>query len=71
MDIEQPALGNIGVDTFTITAAWSWERGWRVVSSRRLSGAQTHLQRSWDGLSALEAFAVVEEEASAYFATQD
>lgn len=71
MEIEQPQLGSVGVDTFTITCAWAWESGWSVTTSYRLSGSEAHQQRRVSGLSASEAFAYVEDLASDYFGSLD
>lgn len=51
MDIEQPALGRIGVDAAQIALHWTWERGWTVATASRLSGASEWTRRSYGGLS--------------------
>lgn len=55
MDIEQPALANIGVEAAHIGFEWTWELGWCVTSSRRLSGSERWSKRSYPGCSADEA----------------
>ncbi len=59
MEIEQPELGMIGVDTFTVMAAWSWETGWRIRFARRLSGSQSWAEFSWDGRDEAELMALL------------
>lgn len=61
MEIEQPSLGRIGVDAFTIALDWHWEGGWTLRASSRLSGSQTWRQRTYEALSDDEVLDVVHE----------
>lgn len=59
MDIEQPSLGSIGADSFTLALDWHWEGGWSLRTSTRLSGSQTWTQNSYEALSHDEALELV------------
>ena len=61
MDVEQPSLGRVGVDSFSLTLDWHWEGGWTLVSSSRLSGSQTWTQHRYEALSDDEALDTVQE----------
>lgn len=36
--MEQLPLGNVGIDSASITLGWTWEQGWTAKVSTRLSG---------------------------------
>lgn len=59
MEIEQPSLGRIGIDSLTISLDWHWEGGWTLVTSSRLSGSQRWTQHRYEALSDEEALNVV------------
>lgn len=61
MDIEQPTLGRIGVDSFTISLDYSWEHGWTLRSSSRLSGSQTFTQHAYQACADDEVLELVVE----------
>lgn len=56
MDIEQPSLGTIGCDALSVTAGWSWEKGWHAAVSWRRSGSAEFDTVRFDGLDSEEAF---------------
>lgn len=60
MDWEQPALGRIGIDTFSISLDWHWEGGWTLRTSSRLSGSQEFTQHAYEALSDDEALELVQ-----------
>lgn len=60
VDIDQPALGRIGVDSFSLTLDHHWEGGWTLVTSSRLSGSQTWRQHRYEALSDDEALEMVQ-----------
>lgn len=60
MDIEQPRLGRVGVDSFTVGLDWHWEGGWTLVTSSRLSGSQKWTQHRYEALSDDEALDLVQ-----------
>lgn len=62
MDVEQPQLGTIGMDAVSILLSWSWEDGWTVGFSSRLSGSTEFAQRAYKGCSAEEALGLVQDE---------
>lgn len=62
MDVEQPALGNVGVDSVAMLLSWSWDDGWTVQFSSRLSGSSTFAQRSYKRQEATEALQVIQDE---------
>lgn len=55
MEIEQPQLGCIGVDSFTVALDYHWEGGWTLRSSSRLSGSQKWRRTTYEALSHDEA----------------
>lgn len=55
MQVEQPELGNVGVDTFGLTLDWHWEGGWSLRTNSRLSGSQTFTSHRYEALSPDEA----------------
>lgn len=59
MDIEQPSLGRVGVDSFTIGLDWHWEGGWTLATSSRLSGSQRWTRHRYEALSDDEALELV------------
>lgn len=59
MDIEQPSLGTVGVDSFTLALDWHWEGGWTVRSSTRLSGSQAWRQTTYEALDHDEALDMI------------
>lgn len=61
MSIEQPELGNVGVDQAVIQLHWTLERGWDVLVVSRLSGASSFSRSSYAGQSAEEAHGVVQD----------
>lgn len=61
MDVEQPQLGNVGVDAFTVSLGWHWEGGWTLRTSSRLSGSREFTHHSYEALSAEEALDVLRE----------
>lgn len=61
MDVEQPALGTVGVDSFSLTCDWHWEGGWTLVVSVRRSGSQAWTQTRYEALSEDELHQVVED----------
>lgn len=66
MQIEQPSLGRIGVDSFSMTCDWHWEGGWTLRTSTRLSGSQDWVCNTYEALSddeLLELVQVVSAEA--------
>lgn len=64
MDVQQPALGRIGVDSFSFTCGHHWEGGWTVVTSSRLSGARSFTQHRYEALSDDEALQLLGEVAA-------
>lgn len=60
VDIEQPSLGTVGVDSFTLALDWHWEGGWTLRSSTRLSGASAWTQHCYEALSHDEALELVQ-----------
>lgn len=60
MDIEQPSLGRIGVDAFTVSLDWHWEGGWTLRTSSRLSGSEAWTQHAYEALSDDEALEMVQ-----------
>ena len=45
--MEQPELGNVGLDTITVMLTWSWDRGWRCrLSSQPLVSLLPEHRRS-------------------------
>lgn len=60
MNIDQPSLGRIGVDSFSLTLDHHWEGGWTLVTSSRLSGSQTWRQHRYEALSDDEALEMVQ-----------
>lgn len=56
MQIEQPSLGRVGVDSFTLALDWHWEGGWTLRTSSRLSGSQVWTQHAYEALSDDEAY---------------
>lgn len=60
MRIEQPSLGRVGVDSFSITLDWHWEGGWTLGSGSRLSGAQEWTRHRYEALSDDEAYELVQ-----------
>ena len=60
MKIEQPALGRVGVDSFSVTLDWHWEGGWTLASSSRLSGSQDWTQHRYEALSDDEALELIQ-----------
>lgn len=61
MDVEQPSLGRIGVDAFTVALDWHWEGGWTLRTGSRLSGSSSWTQHSYEALSDDEALQAVLE----------
>lgn len=61
MDVEQPSLGRIGIDSFTIAMDWHWEGGWTLRTSSRLSGSEAWTQHVYEALSDDEVLEVVLE----------
>lgn len=61
MDVEQPQLGNVGVDALVITLGWTWERGWRARVTQRLSGSEVFLERALDGHDPAELHAILSD----------
>lgn len=59
MDVEQPSLANIGVEAAAIGLEWTWELGWCVTTSRRLSGSGTWHRRTYKACSAEEAHQLI------------
>lgn len=59
MDIDQPALGRIGIDSFSLTLDHHWEGGWTLASSSRLSGSQVWRQHRYEALSDDEAYELI------------
>jgi hypothetical protein len=60
MNVEQPSLGRIGVDSFTLACDWHWEGGWTVRASSRLSGSLEWRQATYEALSDDEALEMVQ-----------
>lgn len=60
MAIEQPALGCVGVDSFTLALDWHWEGGYTLRSSSRLSGSAVWTQHVYESLSADEALEMIQ-----------
>jgi hypothetical protein len=60
MKIEQPSLGRVGVDSFTLALDWHWEGGWTLRTSTRLSGSQDWTQHTYEALSDDEAMEMVQ-----------
>lgn len=60
MDIEQPSLGNVGVDSLTIGLDWHWEGGWTLRSCSRLSGSTQWRDHGYEALSADEALQMIQ-----------
>lgn len=54
MDIEQPELPGVGVDAASLTLNYSWERGWSLVTSSRLSGSERWRRATYGDLDAAE-----------------
>lgn len=61
MDIEQPALGGVGIDSFTITATWEWETGWRVRFASRPSGSGAFRETAYSGRDEAELHAILSD----------
>lgn len=60
MDIEQPSLGTVGVDSVTLSLDWHWEGGWTLRTSSRLSGSTVFRQHTYEALSADEALELIQ-----------
>jgi hypothetical protein len=61
MDIEQPELGNVGVDQCTVVLSWSWDRGWRARVATRPSGSSAFREVAYDGRDAAEMHAALSD----------
>ena len=66
MNLEQPSLGRIGVDSFSFTCDWHWEGGWTVVTSSRLSGSAVFRQERYEALGDEELLQVLLEVAATH-----
>ena len=64
MKIEQPSLGRVGVDSFTLALDWHWEGGWTLTTCSRLSGSQEWTQHRYEALSGDEALQSLQEVAA-------
>lgn len=60
MRIEQPELGRVGVDSFSVGLDWHWEGGWTLTTSSRLSGSSVWTQHRYEALSDDEALELVQ-----------
>lgn len=60
MNIEQPSLGRIGIDSFIIALDWHWEGGWTLATGSRLSGAQSWTRHRYEALSDDEVLELVQ-----------
>lgn len=61
MDVEQPSLGRIGVDSVTVGMDWHWEGGWSLRFASRLSGSQSWREWRYEALSDDEVLPVLQE----------
>lgn len=59
MIIEQPSLGRVGIDSFSLGLDWHWEGGWTLSTASRLSGSQTWTRHRYEALSDDEALELV------------
>ncbi len=59
MDIEQPSLGRVGIDSLSLGLDWHWEGGWTLATSSRLSGSQKWARHRYEALSDDEALELV------------
>ena len=60
MNIEQPSLGRIGVDSLAVGLDWHWEGGWTLTTASRLSGSQDWTRHRYEALSDDEALELVQ-----------
>lgn len=60
MNIEQPSLGRIGIDSLTVALDWHWEGGWTLTTASRLSGSQSWTRHRYEALSDDEALELVQ-----------
>lgn len=60
MRIEQPSLGRVGIDSFTMSLDWHWEGGWTLATASRLSGSQQWTRHRYEALSDDEALELVQ-----------
>lgn len=60
--MEQPELGvsSVGVDGLTIGLSWTWELGWTLRASSRLSGSDQWRTTTYPALSPDEVLEVVQ-----------
>lgn len=61
MDIEQPALGNVGPVSIALTLDWSWDRGWRCRLASRPSGARAWRKHCYEGRDEAELHAAISD----------
>lgn len=61
MNVEQPELGNVGVDTITVMLAYSWHAGWRCRLASRSSGAAGFREETYDGRDEAELHALISD----------
>lgn len=61
MDIEQPSLGNVGVDSVTLMLTWTWDQGWRCRYASRPSGSSVFREHAYEGLDEAELHAVLSD----------
>lgn len=60
MNIEQPPLGRIGIDSLVVALDWHWEGGWTLMAASRLSGSQSWAKHRYEALSDDEALELVQ-----------
>lgn len=66
MNVEQPSLGRVGVESFTLSCDWHWEGGWTLTATHRLSGSQTWTQHRYEALSDDELYQALGEVAAGH-----
>lgn len=61
--MEQPQLGvaETGVETVQVALHWTWELGWEVKVTERLSGSEDWRRTSYRGCSEEEALQIVQD----------
>ena len=59
MIVEQPELGNVGIEQATVMLTWTWERGWVLRTAGRPSGSDRVVERSYEGHDEAELHAIL------------